>query len=112
MSVKSQACGGSATYRCGSACRCIALSIMLSTAPALAPAGAAQEGLPQSEFAALPQVPGPDDFRNEPRMSGGTMGPARDFRVLWADPAVRNFMGMSETGWDFNRPNSTSGLGT
>lgn len=110
MSVKSRTCAGSAmSWR--DVCRCVASAVMLSAAPALAPEAVAQEGLPQSEFAALPHVPGPDDFKRERQMSGSAMGPARDFRVLWADPAVHNFVGMSENGWDFNKPDSIPGFG-
>src|SRR5262245_15262393 len=112
MSVKSQACAGSATSWRGGMCRCVALAIMLSAAPALAPDAAAQEDLPQSEVAALPHVPGPRACKRERRTSASAMGPARDFRVLWADPSVRNFVGVSENGWDFNRPESIPGFGT
>jgi hypothetical protein len=31
------------------------------------------------------------------------MGPARDYRVLWGDPANREFVGPSENAWDFNK---------
>src|SRR4051794_23597971 len=35
-----------------------------------------------------------------------------DMRALLADPAVRNFVGMSENNWNFNAPDSIPGFGS
>jgi hypothetical protein len=88
------------------ACTWAAFALMLFVAPA-----GAQDGLPQAEVAALPHISETGDFTTERPKSGGALGPARDFRVLWADPAVRNFVGMSENGWDFNKPDTIPGFG-
>jgi hypothetical protein len=31
-------------------------------------------------------------------------------RALWTDPAIRDFVGMAENGWDFNRPDTIPGF--
>jgi hypothetical protein len=72
----------------------------------------AGEELRPSELAAFPKVPatGVTDVT-----SGGTAGaggPARDFRALWADPAIKDFVGMSENEWDFNKPDGVPGFGS
>jgi len=35
-----------------------------------------------------------------------------DLRSLWADPAIRDFVGMTENGWDFNKPDTIPGFGS
>ena len=35
----------------------------------------------------------------------------RDFKALWRDPAIRNYVGLSENSWDFNAPGGVPGFG-
>ena len=37
--------------------------------------------------------------------------PAPNIRALLADPAVKNFIGLSENAWDFTDPSSVPGFG-
>jgi len=39
-----------------------------------------------------------------------SMGPARDYRMLWGNEAVEDIVGRSENGWDFNRSGSAPGF--
>jgi hypothetical protein len=73
----------------------------------------AGEELRPSELAAFPNVPATGDLTDV--TSGGTAGaagPARDFRVLWADPAIKDYVGISENEWDFNKPDGVPGFGS
>jgi hypothetical protein len=73
----------------------------------------AGEELRPSELAAFPSVPAAGGATDA--TSGGTAGaasPARDFRVLWADPAIKDFVGISENEWDFNKPDGVPGFGS
>lgn len=67
------------------------------------PAGA-EDAPGVAEFANLPAAPG----IHEPDQ--GSTGPTRptapDIRALLADPAIRDFKGLSENAYDFNDPNS------
>jgi hypothetical protein len=38
-------------------------------------------------------------------------GERRDFKALWRDPAIRNYVGLSENAWDFNAPGGVPGFG-
>ena len=40
-----------------------------------------------------------------------TAGPGIDISHVLADPAVRNFVGIAENGWNFNDPNTVPGFG-
>jgi hypothetical protein len=42
---------------------------------------------------------------------GGRTVSAAELRALIADPAVRDFKGLSENAWDFNRPAGIPGFG-
>jgi hypothetical protein len=41
----------------------------------------------------------------------GVAGERRDFKALWRDPAIRNYIGLSEYSWDFNAPGGVPGFG-
>jgi hypothetical protein len=41
----------------------------------------------------------------------GISGERRDFRALWRDPAIQNYVGLSENSWDFNAPGGVPGFG-
>lgn len=41
----------------------------------------------------------------------GISGGRRDFKALWRDPAIRNYVGLSEYSWDFNAPGGVPGFG-
>ena len=41
----------------------------------------------------------------------GISGERRDFKALWRDPAIRNYVGLSENSWDFNAPGGVPGFG-
>jgi hypothetical protein len=41
----------------------------------------------------------------------GISGERRDFKALWRDPAIRNYVGLSENSWDFNAPDGVPGFG-
>jgi hypothetical protein len=73
----------------------------------------AGEERPPSDLAAFPSVPasgGVTDITSAG--AAAASGPARDFRVLWADPAIKDFVGMSENEWDFNKPDGIPGFGS
>jgi hypothetical protein len=73
---------------------------------------AAQEGRQNPpEVAAIPDVPVNGDHANAVQSSGGA-APARDYRTLWADPAIKDFTGLSENAWDFAKPDSIPGFGS
>jgi hypothetical protein len=42
---------------------------------------------------------------------GGVMGAGQDYRLLWTDPAIKDFVGISENGWDFSKPDGVPGFG-
>jgi hypothetical protein len=65
---------------------------------------------PAAEIADLPSLSTTGEGTASP--PGEAMGPARDFRVLWADPAIQSFVGMAENGWDFNKPDEIPGFGS
>jgi hypothetical protein len=71
-------------------------------------AAAAQEGRFPAEIAVLPDVPLNGDNTDSVRAPAG----ARDYRVLWADPAIKDFVGLSENGWDFSKPDTIPGFGS
>jgi hypothetical protein len=33
-----------------------------------------------------------------------------DLRALWSDPAIRDFVGIAENGWDFTKPDTIPGF--
>jgi hypothetical protein len=72
----------------------------------------AGEELRPSELAAFPTIPTPGVTDVTSGGTAGAAGPARDFRVLWADPAIKDFVGMSENEWDFNKPDGVPGFGS
>jgi hypothetical protein len=41
----------------------------------------------------------------------GISGERRDFKALWRDPAIRNYVGLSDYSWDFNAPGGVPGFG-
>jgi hypothetical protein len=41
----------------------------------------------------------------------GISGERRDFKALWRDPAIQNYVGLSENAWDFNTPGGVPGFG-
>jgi hypothetical protein len=41
----------------------------------------------------------------------GISGERRDFKALWRDPAIQNYVGLSEYSWDFNAPGGVPGFG-
>jgi hypothetical protein len=41
----------------------------------------------------------------------GISGERRDFKALWRDPAIQNYVGLSENSWDFNAPGGVPGFG-
>jgi hypothetical protein len=41
----------------------------------------------------------------------GAMGAGPDYRFLWTDPAIKDFVGISENGWDFSKPDGVPGFG-
>ena len=81
-----------------------AIALIAASVPA-----AAQEGRFPSEIAVLPDVPLNGDNTDTVRSPAG---PTRDYRVLWADPAIRDFVGPSENGWDFTKPDTIPGFGS
>jgi hypothetical protein len=81
----------------------LALAFALITAPLAADEGRSPE---IEAFADPPAI----DGATEPAPRGSA-GPARDYRVLWADPAIRDFVGLSENGWDFTKPDGIPGFG-
>jgi hypothetical protein len=85
----------------------VALSAIALTA--MSAAVAAQEGRFPAEIAVLPEVPLNMDNTDSVRMPAG---PGRDYRVLWADPAIKDFVGLSENGWDFSKPDTIPGFGS
>ena len=38
-------------------------------------------------------------------------GAVRNYRALWADPAIKDFIGLSENAWDFSAPERIPGFG-
>jgi hypothetical protein len=44
-------------------------------------------------------------------LPGAAMGAGQDYRFLWTDPAIKDFVGMSENGWDFSKPDGVPGFG-
>jgi hypothetical protein len=70
---------------------------------------AAQEGRNPPEVAVLPDVPLNGDVTETVHLPSG---PARDYRALWADPAIKDFVGASENGWDFTKPDGIPGFGS
>jgi hypothetical protein len=70
---------------------------------------AAQETRTVPEIAALPDVPLTGDNTDSIRPPSGA---AQEYRLLWADPAIRNYVGPSENGWDFNKPDDIPGFGS
>ena len=76
---------------------------------------AAHEGLPEEEIRALPSI---EDLTAESDVSAflrnGVPQPLRTaaLRKMWSlDPAIRDFVGLSENAWDFNDPASIPGFG-
>ena len=80
-----------------------AIALIAVSAPA-----AAQEGRFPAEIAVLPDVGLNGDNTDSVRAPAG----ARDYRVLWADPAIKDFVGPSENGWDFTKPDTIPGFGS
>jgi hypothetical protein len=72
-------------------------------------AAVAQEGRFPAEIAVLPEVGLNGDNTASVRMPAG---PGRDYRLLWADPAIKDFVGLSENGWDFTKPDTIPGFGS
>ena len=75
---------------------------------AMSAAATAQEGRFPAEIAVLPDVGLNGDNTDSVRAPAG----ARDYRVLWADPAIKDFVGLSENGWDFSKPDTIPGFGS
>jgi len=73
------------------------------------PASAQEEGSVGKwpPFHLLSETGGMSEF-GLPRPS--SMGPARDYRMLWGNEAVEDIVGRSENGWDFNRSGSAPGF--
>jgi len=80
-----------------------AIALIAVAAPATA-----QEGRFPAEIAVLPDVGLTGDNTDSVRAPAG----ARDYRVLWADPAIKDFVGLSENGWDFSKPDTIPGFGS
>jgi hypothetical protein len=85
----------------------IALSAVALIAASLPSLAQMEQNVP--EIAALPDVPLNMDNTDSGRLPSG---PAPDYRLLWADPAIKNFVGPSENGWDFTQPDSIPGFGS
>jgi hypothetical protein len=69
----------------------------------------AQDAPNQRAIAALPLQSNPV---TEPASTSRGPAPAQsDMRALLADPAVRDFVGLSENAWDFTDPNGVPGFG-
>jgi hypothetical protein len=81
-----------------------AFALLAASVPA-----AAQEGRNPPEVAALPDLPTNGNSADTVRSPAG---PARDYRVLWADPAIKDFVGSSENNWDFTKPDEIPGFGS
>lgn len=81
-----------------------AIAVLAASVPA-----AAQEGRNPPEVAAIPETPTNGNSTDPVRSPAG---PARDYRVLWADPAIKDFVGASENSWDFTKPDSIPGFGS
>jgi hypothetical protein len=83
-------------------------TVALSAIALIATSATAQEGRFPAEIAVLPDV-GPNvDNTDSVRAPAG----ARDYRVLWADPAIKDFVGPSENNWDFTKPDTIPGFGS
>jgi hypothetical protein len=80
-----------------------ALALFAAATPSLAEEGRS------SEIAVLPDVSLNGDNTDQVRAAAG---PARDYRVLWADPAIKDFVGPSENNWDFTKPDTIPGFGS
>jgi len=80
-----------------------AIALIAVAAPATA-----QEGRFPAEIAVLPEVALNGDNTDSIRAPAG----ARDYRVLWADPAIKDYVGLSENGWDFSKPDTIPGFGS
>jgi hypothetical protein len=81
----------------------LALAFALITAPSAADEGRSPEIAALADAPAIAGVTDPAPRR--------PAGPARDYRVLWADPAIKDFVGLSENGWDFTKPEGIPGFG-
>jgi hypothetical protein len=92
-----------AQYRIKSMKWILGFAFALITAPLAADEGRTPE---IAAFAHPPAIAGATE--PAPR---GSAGPAKDYRVMWADPAIRDFIGLSENGWDFAKPESIPGFG-
>jgi hypothetical protein len=84
-------------------------TVALSALALIATSATAQEGRFPAEIAVLPDVGLNGDNTDSVRMPAG---PGRDYRVLWADPAIKDFVGPSENGWDFTKPDTIPGFGS
>jgi hypothetical protein len=81
----------------------LGFAFALITAPLAADEGRSPE---VAAFADPPVIAGAAE--PAPR---GSAGPAWDYRVLWADPAIRDFIGLNENDWDFAKQESIPGFG-
>ena len=71
-------------------------------------AASAQEAPNRAAFANLPNAPATTDGSSAAR-SRHTVAP--DIRALLADPAIRNFIGLTENAYDFTDPHGVPGFG-
>jgi hypothetical protein len=83
-----------------------AIALIVCITPAVA-----EETPGLAEFAKLPAVPGIHE-----QDGSGSTGPTRpiiapDIGTLLADPAIRDFVDLSENAYDFNDPDSIPGFG-
>ena len=82
-------------------------TVALGAIALIATSATAQEGRFPAEIAVLPDAPLNHDHAGSVRAPAG----APDYRVLWADPAIKDFVGLSENGWDFTKPDTIPGFG-
>jgi hypothetical protein len=98
----------------------IVFTELKTTAPAVIEAGAAgmasvSQPIARPEPLSVPAAIGGPALgaarpAPEPSRDGATV-PAATLQALIADPAVRNFKGLSENAWDFEKPADIPGFG-
>ena len=82
----------------------------LSLAAAQAAVAPCQGGETQSGRDDPAQVVARFDAANSTLAVNGNLR-STDFKALWNDPAIRDFVGLSENSWDFTDPNAMGGFG-
>jgi hypothetical protein len=88
--------------------RILTVALSAIAVMAMSAAAAAQEGRFPAEIAVLPEVGLNMDNTDSIRAPAG----ARDYRAIWADPAIKDYVGLSENGWDFSKPDTIPGFGS